>query len=42
MIGITFGATVTGRFIRMTGRYKFVPMVELERRRLWRSCCSSA
>jgi hypothetical protein len=29
MIGITIGATFTGRFIRYTGRYKMVPLVGL-------------
>ncbi len=29
MIGITIGATLTGRFIRYTGRYKLVPLVSL-------------
>ncbi len=29
MLGITIGATVTGRFIRITGRYKLVPFVGL-------------
>jgi EmrB/QacA subfamily drug resistance transporter len=29
MIGITIGATFTGRFIRYTGRYKMVPLIGL-------------
>ena len=29
MLGITAGATVTGRFIRITGRYKIVPLIGL-------------
>jgi len=29
MIGITIGATLTGRFIRYTGRYKMVPLIGL-------------
>jgi EmrB/QacA subfamily drug resistance transporter len=29
MLGITIGATFTGRFIRLTGRYKIVPLIGL-------------
>jgi len=29
MLGLTVGATATGRFIRITGRYKIVPLVAL-------------
>ncbi|HUZ72320.1 MAG TPA: MDR family MFS transporter [Stellaceae bacterium] len=29
MLGLTAGATATGRFIRITGRYKIVPLVSL-------------
>ena len=29
MVGITFGALFTGRFIRWTGRYRIIPIVSL-------------